>query len=48
MGNSGVTVIEGQVPFTFPSDETKKENFQRVDGDVVLEKRRGVTVKSWN
>jgi len=48
VGNTQVTVIEGQVPFTSVSDETKKENFQRVDGDVVLEKLRGVTVKSWN
>jgi hypothetical protein len=28
LGNTGVTVIEGQVAFTAVSDKTKKENFQ--------------------
>ena len=38
LGNASVTVIEGQVAFTFPSDKTKKENFQPVDGEAVLGK----------
>ena len=33
LGNTAVMVIEGQVAFTFPSDKTKKENFQPVDGE---------------
>ena len=34
LGNSLVTVIEGQVAFTSSSDKTKKENFQPVDGEA--------------
>ncbi len=41
-------MIEGQVAFTFPSDKTKKENFQPVDGEAVLEKIRGFELSSWN
>jgi Chaperone of endosialidase len=41
-------VIEGQVAFTFPSDKTKKENFQPVDGEAVLGKIRGFELSSWN
>jgi len=48
LGNTSVTVIEGQVDFTFTSDQTKKENFQPVDGEAVLEKLRGVNLTSWN
>ena len=48
LGNAGVTVIEGQVAFTFPSDKTKKENFQPVDGEAVLGKIRGFELTSWN
>ena len=33
LGNTAVTVIEGQVAFTASSDKTKKENFQPVDGE---------------
>ena len=48
LGNGGVTVIEGQVPFTAVSDKTKKENFQPVDGEAVLGKIRGFELSSWN
>jgi len=48
LGNGAVTVIEGQVAFTFPSDKTQKENFQPVDGEEVLEKIRGFELSSWN
>ena len=48
VGNGSVTVIEGQVDFTFTSDMTKKENFQPVDGEEVLRKLRGLTLTSWN
>jgi hypothetical protein len=41
-------VIEGQVAYTFTSDKTKKENFQPVKGEEVLEKIRGFEVTSWN
>ena len=43
-----VTVIEGQVAFTCPSDKTQKENFQPVDGEEVLGKIRGFELSSWN
>jgi hypothetical protein len=46
LGNAGVTVIEGQVAFTFPSDKTKKENFQPVDGEAVLGKIRDFELTS--
>jgi len=48
LGNSSVTVIEGQVAFTAVSDKTQKENFQPVDGEKVLGKIRGLEVSSWN
>src|SRR5262249_10631893 len=48
LGNPSVTVIEGQVGFTAVSDKTKKENFQPVDGEAVLEKIRGFELSSWN
>ena len=48
LGNAGVTVIEGQVPFTSSSDKTKKENFRPVDGEEVLAKMRGFALTSWN
>ena len=48
LGNSDVTVIEGQVAFTFTSDKTQKENFQPVDGEEVLGKIRGFELSSWN
>ena len=48
LGNTAVTVIEGQVGFTASSDKTKKENFQPVDGEAVLGKIRGFELSSWN
>ena len=48
LGNTSVTVIEGQVAFTAVSDKTKKENFQPVDGEEVLGKIRGFELTSWN
>jgi hypothetical protein len=48
IGNTAVTVIEGQVAFTFPSDRNKKENFQPVDGEEVLRKIRQFNLTSWN
>jgi Chaperone of endosialidase len=48
IGNSNVTVIEGQVAFTFPSDRNMKENFQPVDGEEVLRKIRQFNLTSWN
>ena len=41
-------MIEGQVALTVVSDKTKKENFQPVDGEAVLEKIRGLALTSWN
>ncbi len=48
LGNTAVTVIEGQVAFTAVSDKTQKENFQPVDGEEVLGKIRGFELSSWN
>ena len=48
LGDTAVTVIEGQVAFTASSDKTKKENFQPVDGEEVLGKIRGFELSSWN
>jgi Chaperone of endosialidase len=48
LGNTAVTVIEGQVPFTSSSDKTQKENFRPVDGEEVLAKMRGFALTSWN
>ena len=48
LGNAAIQVIEGQVPFTFSSDKTKKENFQPVDGEAILRKVRGFELSSWN
>jgi hypothetical protein len=48
LGNTAVTVIEGQVAYTFSSDKTKKENFQPVDGEDVLRKIGGLSLTSWN
>ena len=48
LGNTAVTVIEGQVAFTASSDKTKKENFRPVDGEAVLRKIRGFELTSWN
>jgi hypothetical protein len=48
LGSTAVTVIEGQVALTVVSDKTKKENFQPVDGEAVLEKISGLELLSWN
>ena len=48
LGDSAVTVIEGQVAYTFTSDKHQKENFRAVDGDEVLRKIRGLNLSSWN
>ncbi|GEM_PF-1087270 len=48
LGNSDITVIEGQVAYTFTSDRDKKENFLPVDGNEVLGKIRGLNLTSWN
>jgi len=48
LGNAAVTVIEGQVPYTFTSDKNQKENFQPVEGEQVLSKIRGLKLTSWN
>lgn len=48
LGNGDVTVIEGQVPYTFTSDKNQKENFQLVEGEQVLRKIRGLSLTSWN
>ena len=48
LGNAGVAVIEGQVPYTFTSDRNKKENFRPVDGEEVLRKISGLSLTSWN
>jgi hypothetical protein len=48
LGNAAVTVIEGQVPYTFTSDKHQKENFRPVDGEVVLSKIGGLSLTSWN
>ena len=46
--NTAVTVIEGQVPYTFTSDKNQKENFTSVDGEAVLGKIGGLNLTSWN
>ena len=48
LGDANVTVIEGQVAYTFSSDGTKKEKFRLVDGEEVLRKIRGLNLTSWN
>lgn len=48
LGDANVTVIEGQVAYTFTSDENAKENFRPVDGDEVLRKLRKLNLASWN
>lgn len=48
LGNAFVTVIEGQVAYTFTSDKNQKENFQPVDAEDVLNKLQGLDLSSWN
>ena len=48
VGNTAVSVIQGQVAFTASSDKTQKENFRPVNGEEVLGKIRGFELSSWN
>jgi hypothetical protein len=48
LGNTSVTVIEGQVPYTFSSDKNRKENFEPVDSEAVLAKLAIVPISTWN
>jgi trimeric autotransporter adhesin len=48
LGNTDVTVIEGQVPYTYTSDRHEKENFRAVDAEAVLSKLSALSVTSWN
>ena len=48
VGNTSVTVIEGQVDWTFSSDVNMKENFVTIDGSEMLEKLSELPVASWN
>jgi hypothetical protein len=48
LGNTSVSVIEGQVPYTYSSDRNLKENFRPVDGEQVLRKIGGLNLTSWN
>jgi hypothetical protein len=48
VGNEAVTVIEGQVAFTFTSDRNQKENFLPVDGAEVLRKIQAMEFTTWN
>lgn len=48
LGNTAVTIIEGQVAYTFSSDKNLKEYFRAVDGNEVLKKIRDFDLTSWN
>ncbi len=48
LGNAQVTVIEGQVPYTYTSDRNQKENLQPVEAEQMLTKIRAMSVTSWN
>jgi len=48
LGDTAITVIEGQVPYTYTSDRNQKEDFRPVDADEVLNKLRELSVTSWN
>jgi hypothetical protein len=48
IGDDNVTVIEGEVPWSYPSDRNKKENFLDVDGEYVLNSLREFDLCSWN
>ena len=48
LGDSNVTVVEGQVAYTFTSDVDQKGNFLAVDGEETLERIRDLTLESWN
>jgi hypothetical protein len=48
LGDANITVIEGQVPYTFTSDRNQKERFEPVDGQQLLRKLAALSVTSWN
>jgi len=48
IGNSNVTVIEGQVDFTYTSDKNKKENFLDINSEQILQKIKKFNLQSWN
>lgn len=48
LGDPNVTVIEGQVAFTYTSDANQKENFLAIDGEKTLERIRELKLESWN
>jgi uncharacterized small protein (DUF1192 family) len=48
LGDDLVTVIEGEVAYTYVYDKTKKEKFRPVDGEAVLGKLRSFILPSWN
>jgi hypothetical protein len=48
IGNTSVTVIEGQVDFTYTSDKNKKENFNNINSEKVLQKLGNLNIQSWN
>jgi hypothetical protein len=48
LGDINITVIEGQVAYTFTSDKNQKEGFRPVDGEQVLEKIGRMNLTSWN
>jgi hypothetical protein len=48
LGNTSVTVIQGQVAYTFTSDRNQKVRFQSVDGDAILRKIHDMNLTSWS
>ena len=48
VGNASVTVIEGQVDWTFSSSANLKEHFVDLDGEETLEKLKEIRVPKWN
>lgn len=48
IGDNNVTIISGNVDFSFPSDRNKKENFIDVDGEYVLDEISKFEIPSWN
>ena len=48
LGNTSVSVIEGQVAYTFTSDKNQKENLQPVNAEDVLTKLAHLPVSTWN
>jgi hypothetical protein len=48
LGNTTVTVIEGNVAYTFTSDKNQKENFQPVNAEATLTKLASLPISSWN